>query len=136
MGGRLCLGIFINVRFNYNAMGEQPNTRYDFWETVGKVLMAAGYITLGVIAKLAIDSRQVKLTRWQIIFKIAIMLPIGFCSFMACYATNRVLWAGVVTPISTMLGEPVALWILNNVNGWLDWFSAKIKKNGNGNNNK
>ncbi len=99
----------------------------DFWQTVGKFAMAVGYISLGVIAKLAIDSREVKLTTGQIVFKICIMLPMGFCSFMACFATNRVMWAGVVTPITTMLGEPIALWILKNVNSWLDWFDNKLK---------
>lgn len=106
----------------------QPQTKYDFWEGIGKFIMGAAYIAIGIMAKLAIDSKEQKLTRTQLWAKISISFTIGFCSFMACSASGHIKWAGVVTPISTMLGETISIYIFTHINQWMDWFSDKFKK--------
>lgn len=109
-------------------MGDPKTQSQEWGQLIGKILLAAAYIAIGMIAKLAIDSRQQKLTRWQILFKVAIMFFTGFVSFVACDASGHIKWAGVITPVATMLGETLALYILNNVQSWLDWATAKFKK--------
>lgn len=109
-------------------MGDPKTQNQEFWPLVGKVLMAGAYIAIGMIAKLAIDSRQEKLSKWQIIFKVCIMFFAGFVSFVACDASGHIKWAGVVTPIATMLGETLAMYILNNVQSWLELITTKLKK--------
>lgn len=95
---------------------------------IGKVLMGASFILIGMIAKIAIDSSQQRLTKAQIRFKVSVMFLIGFVSFVACEAGGIIKWAGVVTPLATMLGETLAFYILNNAKSWLDWLSKKVKK--------
>lgn len=87
---------------------------------IGKILMGAALITIGMLAKIAIDSNQQKLTTKQIAFKAAIMFAIGFVSFVICDVSGYYKWAAAITPIATMCGENIALWILNNVKTWLD----------------
>ena len=51
-------------------MGDHKTQTPEWVSLLGKFLMAAAYIAIGIMAKLAIDSRNQKLTRTQIIIKI------------------------------------------------------------------
>ena len=115
--------------FNYNNMGDTKTT---IWQEIGqaipKFMMAGAYIAIGLVAKFAIDSRDQKLTRTQLLGKGSISFMVGFISFVACRASGHIEWAGVVTPASTMLGETIAVYIFSHLTGWLDWLTEKLKK--------
>jgi hypothetical protein len=116
-------------------MGDPQN--HTWWEEIiqafGKGIVWFFYITIGVLAKLAFDSRNNKLTRKQIIVKSVLSIFCGYLSAVLCENFNYTQWAKIVVPVSTLLGEGIVLYIMTNwkkfVNKFLPPFLQSGKEN-------
>lgn len=106
-----------------NKMGDSKIT---FWQEItqglGKGLVWLGYISIGVIAKLAFDSRANQLTRRQIIVKSVLSMFAGYVAAVVCENTGKGHWIKVVAPVATLLGESIVLYIMTNWKKWVAKF--------------
>lgn len=97
-----------------------------WWQEViqglGKGLIWFFYITLGVLAKLAFDSRSNVLTRKQIIVKSVLSIFCGYIAAVLCENLNYGNWAKVVVPVSTLMGEAIVMYVMSNWKFFLNKF--------------
>lgn len=118
--------------FNNDSMGNPQTT---FWEEVtqgiGKALIWVAYITIGVIAKLAFDSKTNKLTRRQIAIKVALSVCAGALVSIGCNSWGFEKWGMVIVPTSTLIGEGLFGYIMSHWEMIADKFlSIFMKSNG------
>lgn len=94
-----------------------------------KALVWVAYIAVGVLAKLAFDSRNEHLTRRQIVIKVVLSIFAGYMASIACDAFNYQKFAGLVVPVVTLLGEGVIVHIMKYWRTYavrfLPWFFKK-----------
>ena len=96
-------------------MGDPKITLWEeFQQGFLKALIWLGYISIGVMAKLAFDSRTQTLTRRQVIVKTVLSIFVGYLSAYICEKTGHVKFIGVVVPVCTLLGEAIVLYLMNN----------------------
>lgn len=96
-------------------MGDEKVTLWnEFTQGMIKAAIWFGYITIGVVAKLAFDSRNNVLSRKDIIIKTVFSIFIGYLSAYICEKTGNLRWIGVIVPVSTLLGEGIVLYIMSN----------------------
>lgn len=100
--------------------------QHSVWQEItqglGKGLIWVGYITLGVMAKLAFDSRNERLTKKQIVVKSVLSIFCGYLAAVVCENTHYSNWAKVIVPVSTLLGEGLVLYIMTNWRRFIDKF--------------
>lgn len=106
---------------------------------LSKILVFVWYITVGVVIKIALDSRTQKLTKRQIWIKVAISVAMGYLSLQVCVLFRYLQLAGLIVPICTLLGESIAIWLMANWENIMTkffpgWFSSIFYKSKNTNN--
>lgn len=94
-----------------------------------KALVWILYITAGVLAKLAFDSRNEQLTKKQIVVKVALSIFAGYMASVACETFNYQKFAGLVVPVVTLLGEGVIVHLMKHWRAYatklLPWLNKK-----------
>ena len=115
-------------------MGDPKITVWqEFQQGLLKALIWLGYISIGVMAKLAFDSRTQTLTRRQVIVKTVLSIFVGYLSAYICEQTGHLKFIGVIVPVCTLLGEAIVLYAMHNwrqiANKVLPaWFQEKKQK--------
>lgn len=108
------------------------------WFEVKQFLMKIGvyacYIGIAVMAKIAADSRTVKLTKREIIIKVVLSVFIGVIAASICEASKDYKeYAKIIVPVATLLGESLVVWIMTNGKSIIIKILESIfKNNGNG----
>lgn len=80
-------------------------------------------LSIGMVAKIAIDSRARKLTKRDIFIKIILSSFVGYSVGRYLQDHNmasKVVW---VVPLATLTGESLILWIMVNFNKILSYFA-------------
>lgn len=96
-------------------MGDEKITLWqEITQGIGKAAIWFGYISIGVMAKLAFDSRNNVLTRRQIIIKSVLSIFSGFMAAVICEKTGNQEWGKVIVPVATLLGEALVVYVMNN----------------------
>lgn len=110
-------------------MGDPQTT---FWHEIsqffGKAALWVGYITLGVMAKLAFDSRTNRLSRRQIIIKAVLSIFAGYLAAVCCEAFGYSSLGKIIVPVSTLCGEGIVVYIMTNWDKWMDHVLPKWMK--------
>lgn len=88
------------------------------WEELGqglqKIIIWMAYISIGVVTKIAVDSRANSLTWRQIFVKSVLSIFAGVMAAVFCENTGYVKWAKLIVPVSTLLGEAIVLYLMHN----------------------
>ena len=112
-------------------MGDKNTIVNEFIQGFEKALIWLAYITVGVLAKLAFDSRNEHLTRRQIVIKVTLSIFAGYMASVACEATGYTKFAGLIVPVATLLGEGFIVYLMKH---WqqlaakvLPWWFGKKK---------
>jgi len=117
-------------------MGDPQNSTW--WQEIiqglAKGLVWLMYITIGVMAKLAFDSRNNQLTRKQIIVKSVLSIFCGYLAAVLCENLHYGNWAKVVVPVSTLMGEALVMYFMSNWKQFISrfipgFFQSKENKN-------
>lgn len=97
-------------------MGDPHTTTYqqEMIQAIGKWLMYAAYMLLGIMAKLAVDSKAQKLTRRAIIIKVCLSIFAGAVATSFCEKFGYQKAIGIVVPTSTLLGETIIVYVMTN----------------------
>lgn len=101
----------------------QPTTWQEIVQGLTKGLVWLGYISIGVMAKLAFDSRKAQLTKKQIVVKSILSIFTGYLAAVLCEQYGYIQWAKVIVPVSTLLGEGIVMYIMTN---WKKWANKII----------
>jgi len=92
----------------------EPSVWQEIVQGAGKILTWLAYISIGVFAKLAFDSRQVKLTRRSIIIKTVLSIFCGFVAAQICEQTGHISYIGWICPVATLLGESIIVYLMTH----------------------
>lgn len=92
---------------------------------LAKAALWLTYISIGVIAKLAFDSRNDQLTRKAIAIKSILSIFVGYISCVTCENLGYSNWIKFVCPVTTLLGESLLIWAMTN---WYDVLSRYFPK--------
>ena len=97
-------------------MGNQhePTIWQEILQGAEKFITWFGYISIGVFAKLAFDSRNAKLSRKSIVIKTVLSIFVGYVSIQSCVFFGYEAYIGLVGPVSTLLGESIIVYIMTN----------------------
>lgn len=121
-------------------MGDPQTT---FWHELeiafSKALGWLVWVTIGVAAKLAFESRIKKLSWKEIAAIVVISVFVGYLANLICKKTGYEDWGGIIVPVSTLLGQSIVNFVLTNWEKWIDKLLPpifRIFKNGNGNGHK
>ena len=97
-------------------MGQQNEPT--FWQEImqgaGKFITWFAYISIGVLAKLAFDSRNAKLTKKNIIVKTVLSIFCGFIAAQVCENFGYDSYIGIISPVATLLGESIIVYVMTN----------------------
>lgn len=106
-------------------MGDPQNSTWwqEILQGLAKGLIWFFYISIGVIAKLAFDSRTTQLTKKQIIVKSVLSIFCGYVAAVVCENMNYKEWGKVIIPVATLLGEGIVMYIMNN---WKEFVNKLI----------
>lgn len=111
------MGEYNNLMANNNVskMGDPKQTVWqEIVNFIPKLLIWAAYITLAVVAKIAFDSRFVKLSAKQIAIKIILSVFVGVLAAILCETLHWNTWGKVIVPVSTLIGEGIVGYIISN----------------------
>jgi hypothetical protein len=104
-------------------MGDPQTT---FWQEaqifLTKALGWLVWITIGVAAKLAFDSRAKQLTKRDVIIKSILSIFCGYLAAVLCDKYGYEEWGKIVVPVATLLGEGVIMYVMTNWKKWIDPF--------------
>ncbi len=112
-------------------MGEPKQTIIqELVQGIEKAFVWLIYITVGVVAKLAFDSRSNQLTRRQIIVKSVLSIFAGYMSAVACEYFGYEKLGKLIVPVATLLGESIIVYLMTNWRKIADnilpaWFKTK-----------
>lgn len=81
---------------------------------VAKFLVWSFYIMIGIVAKLAFDSRTHPLTKRQIIIKTVLSVFVGFLASVLCENYGAEKWGKVIVPVATLVGEGLLVYMMSN----------------------
>lgn len=98
----------------------QPTTWQEIIQGLSKALVWLVYISIGVLAKLAFDSRKTQLSKKEIIVKSVLSIFCGYIAAVACEQFGYENWAKLVVPVSTLLGEGIVMYVMTNWRKWLN----------------
>lgn len=93
-------------------MGDPKAQGTDIVQALAKAMMWLGYMAVGVIGKLAFDSRNSILTARGIILKTILSVAVGIMSGLACEALGHEAWEKLIIPVSTLLGESLLVYVM------------------------
>ncbi len=115
----------------YQAMGDPKTEGKDLVEGLAKAMMWLAYMAIGVIGKLAFDSRNSILTSRAIIVKSVLSVTVGAMSGLACEALGHESWEKLVIPVSTLLGESLLVYLMTKwkvaLEKYIPWLKDKKK---------
>lgn len=100
-------------------MGDTKQQAQEWSQGLAKAAIWLFYITVGVVAKLAFDSRNSKLTWKAIAIKSILSIFVGFIAAIFCENFGYRDWGKVIVPVSTLLGEALIVWAMTNWYGVL-----------------
>jgi|SRR5690349_14640062 len=104
------------------------------WFEIKQFLMKMGvyacYIGIAVMAKIAADSRTVKLTKRAIIIKVVLSVFIGVLAATICETTAYKEYSKIIVPVATLLGESLVVWLMTNGRSIIIRIFESIFKNG------
>jgi hypothetical protein len=87
---------------------------------------------MGVMAKLAFDSRTQTLNTRQIIIKTVLSIFVGILTAILCENNGMEKLGKVLVPVATLIGEGIVVWIMNNwrnvIVNWLPSWAQNIFK--------
>lgn len=115
-------------------MGDpQTTTWQEIGQFLGKAVVWLGYITIGVLAKLALDSRVNKLTRKEIVIKSVLSIFAGYLAAVLCEYYGYKDLGKIIVPVSTLLGESLVVYFITNWRKFLSkilpsWIFPESKK--------
>lgn len=111
-------------------MGDEKQP--DLIQGLAKVAMWISYMAIGVIGKLAFDSRNSVLTARAIILKSVLSVTVGAMSGLACEAFNHAAWEKLIIPVSTLLGESLLVYVMTKwklvIEKYIPWLKDKRPK--------
>lgn len=118
-------------------MGDAQST---FWQEVGiafsKALGWIVWVLIGVAARLAFESMVKKLSWREISIIVVLSIFSGYIANRICNIYGYEEWRGVVVPVSTLLGQNIMNYIMQNWKKWLDKMLPPLLRNGNGHKKK
>lgn len=112
-------------------MGDPKTTNegQELVQWLAKAAMWLGYMAIGVIGKLAFDSRNSVLTSRAIILKSILSVTVGAMSGLACEALGHESWEKLIIPVSTLLGESFLVYMMTKwkvaLEKYLPWLKDK-----------
>lgn len=86
----------------------------EIWQGVSKALVWLWYITIGVVVKIALDTRTEKLTLKKIFIKVVFSVFVGWLATIICIKFGYIKVAGIVVPVATLMGESLVLYFMAN----------------------
>lgn len=97
-------------------MGNQnePTFWNEMIQGMSKFLTWLAYISIGVSAKLAFDSRSAKLSKKDIVVKTVLSIFCGFIAAQICEQTGYTSYIGWISPVATLLGESIIVYVMTN----------------------
>jgi hypothetical protein len=113
----------------------QQSVWQEIMQGLSKGLIWIAYISIGVLAKLAFDSRNQVLTKKEIVVKSILSIFCGYLAAVICEHTNHSNFAKIIVPVSTLLGEGLILYFMTNwktfankfLPGWFQMPNTKKK---------
>lgn len=108
-------------------MGDPKTQGTDIVQALAKAAMWISYMAVGVIGKLAFDSRNSILTARAIILKTVLSVVIGIISGLACEALGHEAWEKLIIPVSTLLGESLLVYVMTKWKTALERFVPWLK---------
>lgn len=104
-------------------MGDTKTTAWqEITQGFGKVLVWLSYIVMGVIVKIAFESRTTKLTNKLIAIKVLLSVVAGAIASVACNTWGFEKWAMIIVPVCTLIGEGVFGYVIVNWSKVADFF--------------
>lgn len=85
-------------------------------------------LLIGVVAKLAIDSKAKKLTRKDIVIKTVLGCFVGYVVCKWLESHEREAEIKIYVPVATLLGESLVMWLIQNTGQILNALLEKVKK--------
>jgi hypothetical protein len=108
-------------------MGLEPKD--EVTNFLAKVAMWIGLMGIGIIGKIAFDSRNSMLSSREIILKSILSVVMGTMSGLACEALGHESWEKLVIPICTLLGESLLVYVMIKwkvvIEKFLPWLKDK-----------
>lgn len=83
-------------------------------------------LSIGMVAKIAIDSRARKLTKRDVVIKIILSAFVGYTvgTYLQDHnMASKVVW---VVPLATLAGESFILWFMVNFNKIMTFFARSV----------
>lgn len=112
-------------------MGQPENEGGNLIQGLAKGAMWIAYMAVGVIGKLAFDSRNSILSARAIILKSILSVTVGAMSGLACEAFHHESWEKLIIPVSTLLGESLLVYIMTKwkkvIEKYVPWLKDKKK---------
>lgn len=114
---------------NDNKMGDTKTTLWqEITQGLPKLMIWLGYIGIGIIGKLAFESRANRLTKRQIIVKTSLSIFAGVLAAIVCENLGYEKWGKIIVPVVTLIGEGLVVYIMTNwrkiaaklFTGWFD----------------
>jgi len=94
------------------------NPQTTLWQEVtqglAKIFIWCAYILLGVLTKIAFDSRVQRLTTKQIAVKVTLSIFAGVIAATICENTGNQRWGKVIVPVATLIGEGLTGYVMAN----------------------
>ena len=113
-------------------MGDPKTQATEWTQGLAKAMMWLAYMAIGVVGKLAFDSRNSILTSRAIIVKSILSVVVGAMSGLACEAFNHPGWEKLVIPVSTLLGESILVYVMTKwkdvIEKYVPWLKDKKSK--------
>lgn len=92
----------------------QATVWQEITQGIGKFLMWMAYILIGVVAKLAFDSKSHKLSRKELVIKFFLSTTVGVVTALSCNALGAVKTGIILVPVMTLIGESLIGYIVAN----------------------
>lgn len=114
-------------------MGDpKTNEGQEVVQWLAKAAMWLAYMAIGVIGKIAFDSRNSILTSRAIIVKSILSVTVGAMSGLACEMMHHESWEKLIIPVSTLLGESILVYFMTKwkfvLEKYIPWLKDKTVK--------
>lgn len=105
---------FLQTKTNTKGMGDNYQQKSEIAQAVAKWLGYFFYITLGVMAKLAFDSRVNTLSKKQVVIKAVLSIFVGILAANLCEFGHYEKASKIIVPTATILGESIISYLMTN----------------------
>lgn len=85
------------------------------------------WISLGIAAKLAMDSKDRSLTKRDIVIKTVLSVFVGYLTAVICDIYEQDELSKLLVPVGTLMGETLTAYFMRN---WKMLFKSVINRNG------